>query len=170
MSTAVRSYTPPEPESEIKLPDPEPNTQGADVSAEDLEPIEEREGRTGDMLLEAMGIEEEVDALPQEDRDNLKEVKQYILDVIKKSGISPTMGAFKETLNDIKAEFGLHHDAEPSVILDRIGGVVKAWKGLSFVKDPKEKRSLFMKLARQESSKDMNKLVLDEMERHQVWL
>lgn len=170
MSTAVRTFTPPAPEADVKLPDPEPNTQGADVPAEDLEPIEEREGRKGDMLLEAMGIEEDVESLPQEDQSNLKEVKQYILDVIKKSGISPTMGAFKETLNDIKAEFGLHHDAEPSVILDRIGGVVKAWKGLSFVKDPKEKRRLFMKLAQQPTSKDMNKLVLDEMERHEVWL
>lgn len=151
------------------LPDPEPNTIGAEYNESDIEPIELRENRGGDILLEALNIDEPVENLPEEDRENLKESKQYILDIIKKRGDSPTMGVFKQTLDDIKAEFGLTDNADPSTILQRIGGVVKAWKNLSFITSPQEKRRLFMKLARSSDAKEMNKIVFDEMERYSVW-
>lgn len=152
-----------------QLPEPTPNTTGAEYSEKDLEPIELREGSGTDIVLEALDIDEPLENLPEQDQENLKETKQYILDIINKRGDSPTMGAFKQTLNDIKAEFGLSNNADPSTILSRIGGVVKAWKNLSFVTSPQEKRRLFMKLARSNSSSEMNKIVFDEMERYQVW-
>ena len=64
---------------------------------------------------------------------------------------------------------GLDPDSEPSVVLDRIGGVMKSWKSLTFVKDPHEKRKVFMKLARAQDSKEMNKIIFEEMEARSIW-
>lgn len=168
MSISIKSSTP-EPTLETTLPEPEKNNVGAESNEADIEPIELREERGSDILLEALDITEPIENLPEEDRENLKETKQYILDIIKKRGDSPTMGAFRQTLNEIKAEFGLSEGSDPSTILDRIGGVVKAWKNLSFVTSPQEKRRMFMKLAKAENSREMNKIVFDEMERYSVW-
>ena len=142
----------------------EDHDHGSDLRL-DIEPIDENK----DALLDSLDIDDSLDNLSEEDRDNHKEVKQYILDIIKKSGDSPTMGAFKRTLNDIKADMGLSDDADPSSILDRIGGVVKSWKELSFIKSPSEKRSILSKLMRATDSKEMNRLVYQEMSRRQVW-
>ncbi len=134
----------------------------------DIEPIEIRDEKS-DALLDALDIDGNLDEMPEEDVENHKEVKQYILDIIKKSGDSPTMGAFRRTLNDIKADMGLSEDADPSTILDRIGGVVKSWKSLSFIKSPSEKKSILSKLMRASDSKEMNRIVFESMEARGVW-
>lgn len=141
------------------------NTSGHDDTA----PIEIFEESGHDIVLESLGIEDNPNALPEADKENAKEVKQYILDIIKKSGDSPTMGVFQRTLNDIKADMGLSENAEPSVILDRIGGVLKAWKSLTFIKDSHQKKSILSRLMRANDSKDMNRIVFDEMQRFSVW-
>jgi hypothetical protein len=135
----------------------------------DIEPIEIREESGGDALLDALDIDDDLMNMPEEDRENHKEVKQYILDIIKKSGDSPTMGAFKRTLNDIKADMGLPEGADPSMILDRISGVVRSWKSLSFIHSPSEKKSILSKLMRATDSKDMNRIVLEQMESKMIW-
>lgn len=139
------------------------------VNGIDIEPIEIREEGGKDALLDSLDIDDSLENMPEADQENHKEVKQYILDVIKKSGDQPTMGAFKRTLNDIKADMGLSEDADPSTILDRIGGVVKSWKALAFVKNPSEKRSILAKLMRATDSKEMNRIVFDSMEASHVW-
>ena len=48
----------------------------------DIEPIDVRDEHS-DSLLDALEIQESLDSLPSEDRENHKEVKQYILDIIK---------------------------------------------------------------------------------------
>ena len=131
----------------------------------DIAPIDEN----GDTLLDALDIEGSLDEMSEDDKENHKEVKQYILDIIKKSGDSPTMGAFKRTLNDIKADMGLSDDATPQSILDRIGGVVRSWKSLSFIKNPLEKKSILSKLMRASDSKEMNRIVFDSMEARSIW-
>lgn len=168
MSTTFRVAPPPEAPT-TTLPDPEPNTTGAQADVHDIEPLEMREERSGDIVLEALGIEESTDALPDMDQENLGEVKRYVKDIMKNKGIEQTFGNFKQTLDSIKYEMGLSDNADPQVVLDRIGGVVKAWKQLSFISNPQEKRALFMKLAKQQSSKDMNRMIFDEMESRSVW-
>lgn len=150
------------------IPTPK-NEIGAEVSLPDSEPLEIREERGGDIVLESLGIDDSISNLPQEDRENVSEVKSYIKEIIKSKGMSDTVGNFKKTLDTVKSEMGLDPEADPQTVLDRIGGVVKAWKELSFISNPKEKRSFFMKLARMESSSEMNRLVYQEMEKRKVW-
>lgn len=163
-TTLVRGGS--EPKVHVSTPQVEGEAKAYDGL--DIEPIEIRDEKS-DALLDALDIEGTLEEMPSEDVENHKEVKQYILDIIKKSGDSPTMGAFKRTLNDIKADMGIPEGADPSTILDRIGGVVKAWKSLSFIGSPSEKKSILSKLMRANDSKEMNKIVLESMESRMVW-
>lgn len=149
--------------------DVEPNRIGAEERVEDIEPLDVREERNGDVLLEALGIGDTVENMPSEDKGNLSDVKTYIRDIVKARGMEDTVGSFKKVLSEVKADMGLDENADPATILDRVGGVIKAWKSLSFITDQGEKRRMFMKLAQMNNSRDMNKFVFEQMERYQVW-
>jgi hypothetical protein len=131
-----------------------------------IEPIPD----DGSAVMVALNIDDSIKSLPEEDRNNLMEVNKYVNDILKVKGIEPTMGNFKNTMDSLKWEMGLDTQADAQTILDRIGGVVKSWKQLSFIKNPQEKRALFMKLARQPSSKEMNQIIFETMTAHSVWV
>lgn len=152
-----------------------PQSDGSDFSENtlfvpgDVGDIQPLEGTDGQNVLEAFGIQEDTMNLPDEDRTNLVEVEQYVRDIIQSTGKSPTRGTFNRVLSDLRGEVGLDSDADPAVVLDRIAGVARGWKAISFITDPKEKRSILKKLAKQPSSSAMNKLVFEEMNRKEVW-
>jgi delta-aminolevulinic acid dehydratase/porphobilinogen synthase len=152
-----------------KGPEPEVNNQQVQTGESDSEPVEMREEGGRSVVLDALNIHEEVNSLPSEDQADLKEVRDYVLDVAKSKGLAPTVSAFKRTLDGVKEEMGLDKEADPSIVISRIAGVVKAWKNISFVKDPAEKRQLFMRLARMGSVAEMNKYVFDKMSEYKVW-
>lgn len=149
----------------VNIPDPKLNEVGAEENIGDLEPVENGQ----QAILEAMGIDDAIRNMSDADKDNLGEVKQYVYDILDRKGLSPTVGSIKKALMELKEEMGFDREAEPSIILDRIGGIVKAWRNLSFIKDSKQKRSLFMKMARMESSKEMDEFVYKEMEANKIW-
>lgn len=161
--TMFRSAPPPAPPTE-SLPDPEPNLVGADSSFTDITPLE-GEGA----VLKALGIQEDIKHLPPTEQDKAREVNSYVLGLLEAKGLEPTQGSFNQTLNSLKESMGLEEGVSPSAILDRIGGVVKAWKSVSFISDVKEKRAVLMRLARLESGKDMNKEVFKIMNQYKVW-
>lgn len=138
-------------------------TIDASLSVEGIKPIDER------VALESLGINDDPEVMPEVDRENLAEMTTYIKAILKTKGIAETRDNFTNALNDLKFDMGLDPQAEPSVVLDRIAGVVKSWKEISFIKNPQEKRALFMKLARLPSSKEMNKVVFEEMQRAKIW-
>ena len=153
----------------VDLPEPKKDNTRVASGEEDHEPVEIRESGGGSVVLDSLGIRENVESLPEADKANLQEVRDYVLQIVKAKGLSPTVSAFKKTLDSVKGEMGLDKEASPEVVLDRIAGVVKAWRNLSFVKDEDERRKIFVKLADAKSSKDMNKMVYDLMESYQVW-
>jgi hypothetical protein len=160
----------PEPvQPRADLPEPEINDKQVMSGETDNEPIEIRETGGRSIVLDALGIDENLVSLPEEDKANVSEVRNYVLDIVKSKGLNPTVGAFKKTLDGLKGEMGLDEEAEPSIVLDRIAGVCKAWRNLSFINDPDEKRTIFLKLASLKSSKDMNKQIFKIMEQYQVW-
>ena len=124
----------------------------------------------GDTVLKAMGIEDSVSNLPAESQSNLSEVGRYVREIIDKRGLEPVASSYKKVLGDLKFEMGLDPDTDPENILDRIGGVVRAWRDISFIGDNREKRALFMKLARMQSSKEMNRAVFEKMEDSKLWI
>jgi len=160
---------PPPSVDKPEFPEPEKDNTRSASGESDNEPIEIRETNGRSVVLDALGIDENINSLPDEDKGNLNEVKQYVLGIVKAKGLSPTVSAFTKTLNSLKGEMGLDDEAEPSIVLDRISGVVKAWRNLSFVKDPAEKKRIFFKLAKLNSSEDMNKELFKIMEGYQVW-
>ena len=150
-----------------KLPDPEPNNEDHHHDTGLQEPLDAEQSQ--EAVLNALGIDDMIQNLAEADLNNLTEVSQYVNDILAKKGVTPTASKITETLDSLKSEMGLDPSAEADVVLDRIGGVVKAWKGLTFITNPAEKRSLFMKLARQPDSKAMNKMVFEEMNRREIW-
>lgn len=153
------------------LPQPEYEVDDSSVGYEeqDIEPLDIRESRSGDVLLDALGLDDDVSNLPDEQKENVLEVKQYVKDVLKQKGRSDTVDSFNKTLSELKEYVGLDENADPDVVIDRIGNLIKSYKSLAFVTDAKERRSLFMKLAKQESSQEMDRMVFEEMTRRNVW-
>lgn len=141
-----------------------PDSIDAGSSVGDIKPIDE----VG--ALESLGISDDPEVMPEQDRENLGEMTNYVKSILKSRGVEATRANFEKTLNEVKYEMGLDPDTEPSLVLDRIAGVSRAWKDMSFIKNPQEKRALFMKLARQTDSKAMNRLVFEAMQDHKVWL
>ncbi len=153
----------------VDIPEPEPNREHVVSGEDDREPIELRETGGRSVVLDALNINENTNNLPEKDKADLQEVKDYVVKIIESKGLSPTVSSFKKTLNGLKSEMGLDEEAEPSIVLDRISGVVKAWRNLSFIKDPAEKRRIFFRLASLKSSVEMNREVYKLMNKYEVW-
>lgn len=160
----------PEPQQPTPdLPEPEINNEHVTSGESDREPIEIREEGGGSVVLDALNISDKLQVLPEEDKVKVSEVKQYVLKIMETKGLGATVSAFKKTLDGIKSEMDLDAEAEPSIVLDRIAGVVRAWKNLSFIEDTAEKKRIFMRLAKLPSSKEMNKEVYRLMNDYRVW-
>lgn len=142
------------------------NTVGAEVTLQDKAPVDDG----SQAILTALGIDDTTRNMPEEDQINLSEVDNYIKAILQGKGVALTQGAYQRTLDELRFEMGLDSEAEPSVVLSRIGGVVKAWRNLSFISDPREKRRILTKVARAESSSAMNRIVYEAMEDREVWL
>jgi hypothetical protein len=127
-----------------------------------LEPVE----KGSDAIYEALGTD---DMLPESHKDNVRELEAYVFDILQQKGIDPTLPAMKREIGTLKYEMGLDPDASLETTLDRMGGVIKSWKSLSFMKDPQEKKQLFFKLANAKSSSDMNRIVFQAMEKNKIW-
>jgi len=169
MDITFREAPPKVEQARVALPEPKVNKEDVLTGESDKEPIEVRETGGRSVVLDALGINENLNSLPEEDKSNLQEVKGYVLELVKQKGLAPTVAAFKKTLDGVKGEMGLDKEAEPSIVLDRIAGVVKAWRNLSFIKDPSEKRKIFFKLANLKSSTQMNQEVFKIMTDYNVW-
>lgn len=164
--TEFRTATIPEPSEAVsKAPEPEPNIWGAEEDLGAGEPVEDYESA----VLRSMNIDDDTENLTDEDKNYLKDVSLYIYGIVKERGLAVTQRAFDRVLRDVRIEMGIDPEAEPSSVLNRIGGMVSAWRDISFIKDPKERRSLFMKLAKLSSSSEMNDLILKEMEKRKVY-
>lgn len=131
-------------------------------SSENLSNIEK-----GDKsIYSVLGVE---DNLPSELNNSVEEIEKYVFDSLKTKRIDPTIPYMNEEINTVKQEIGLDENAPIETVIDRIGGVIKAWKELAFIKDIEEKKQIFMRLADAKTSKEMNKIVFEEMNRRSVW-
>jgi len=144
----------------------QPESQNTGASEDISEPIKD----IPVAVLESFELNDDPKMLGSEETENLTEIGTYINQLLKKKDVLPTKETYKETLDNLREEMGIDKQTDPQMAIDRISGVIKAWRDLSFIKDPHEKRSLFMKLARCSDSKAMNKTVFEIMEDKQIWL
>lgn len=148
-----------------RQPEPEIVRQGQAHDVKDIQPVESKD----QAVLNALNIGEEFKMLPENEKANVTEIAQYVSDLLQAKGVVPTQQAFNTRLNQLKEQLGLEPDTMAEVALDKLGGIVRAWKGLAFMDDEVERKNLFYKLARMKSSKDMNNLVFEEMNRKKIW-
>lgn len=164
MDTIVKSISTEAPAT------PLPVNPGDDSIGNYDQPDNTPRDRGDGIVMELLEGGSNMDNLPQEVKENIGEIENYIYDSLDKRGVAPTISNIKGELTRLKEDMGLDPQATPEAVIDRIGGVVKAWKSLSFVKDSSEKKQIFFKLANAPTSKAMNEIVFKAMENHQVWL
>lgn len=143
------------------------NDKGAKENLADLEPVES--GNDDYVILKGLGIDDSPRNLPDEDVDNLHELRSYIKETMRMKGIHPTIGSYNRIITDMMGKLELDPDTDPSVMLDQIGGLAKAWRMAAFISDNKERMKFLNKLARQKGSRKMDELVMGEMEKRRVW-
>lgn len=142
----------------------------AEIEAtEDIMPLELDNRKSGTLTLEVLGLDEDISDLPSEDQTQLKDIEDYVKQIMNKKGLEPTKGVFARTFENLKNDMGLDPDSSHEEIIRRIGGVISSYRDLGFIKDAGERRSLFMKLARQNSVEDMNQIVYETMTKHKIW-
>jgi hypothetical protein len=146
------------------IPSKEPTGERESVSTEYVDPKQSDE-----VVLRALGYDESILDIPSVDQENLHEVREFVNQVVKDKGLKPEASSYKKVLEDLRNDMDLDLNTDPSVVLDKVAGVIKSWKSLAFVKDARDKRVILMKLAKAPDSKTMNKIVFDAMERSQVW-
>lgn len=137
--------------------------------SESLASIEPIDGSTETVVLENLGIGDDPKMLPSEERENLKEIQDYVRDSLRKNGIGETRGAYKRMIDKLVGKLSIDPDTAPAVKLDKIAGVIKMWKATTFLKNNQDKMQLFQKLIKQKDQRSMRKLMLDEMEKSEVW-
>ncbi len=164
MDTIAKSISTEAPATPLPV-DPGDNTVG-NYDAPDNTPHESGDGT----VYELLDAGNNPTSLPQEVQESIKDIEGYIYDSLSKRGVPPTEANLKGELTKLKYDMGLDPQATPETVIDRIGGVVKAWRDLSFIKDASEKKQIFFKLANAPTSKAMNEIVFKAMENHQVWL
>lgn len=168
MPDAFRYASEPTPAIERYAEEERPkNNVGADEDLADLEPVES--SGTDGVILKGLGIEDSPRSLPEDDLENLHELKSYIRETMKLKGIQPTVGAYNRLITDMLEKLDIDPDTDPSYILDRIGGLAKAWRAAAFITDNKQRMKFLNKLMRQNGSKKMDELVMEEMERRNIW-
>lgn len=150
------------------------NTEVVEKSVEDPTPSEDtleyvEPGKSSETILKAMEIGDTASILPDEVKESLGEVEQLIDEMVSSRKLKPTTESYKKVLDEVKEQMEIEPEMEPYEALERIAGVVKSWRKLSFIGDPKEKRRIFMKLAKAGSAGEMNRMLFDEMEKHEVW-
>jgi hypothetical protein len=164
--TVFRTLSAPEPtQVSPTSTEAEPNIWATEEDLGESEPVEDYEKA----VLKALGIDDEIRNITDEDKSYLSEASQYILGLVKNRGLAVTQRAFNRVMRDLRIEMGIDPEAEPDTVLNRIGGMVSAWRDIAFIKDEKERKSLFMRLARLSSSAEMNKFVLGEMDKRKVY-
>ena len=159
--TVFRTISNEPPAQPIPVPEGD-NKQTFTENVEDLAPVERGDGA----IYRILGTD---DTLPQDEAGSIMELENYVFDVLKAKGIDPTLSSMTKEVENLKEEMGLDPKASLETVLDRMGGVLRAWKSLSFIKSPNEKKSLFLRLANTKTSKEMNEIIFNEMESRQIW-
>lgn len=148
----------------------------ADATAPDIKP--EVKGETpntsfnpegNNLVLDTLGINDDVKNMPEESKENLDLIDEFVGEIMKSKQLKTTSEAFIDTLKNFMEDLDINPHTEPIAVLDRMGGVIKGWKNLSFISDPSEKRKIFMKLAKMPDSKSMNRFIFEEMGRREVY-
>lgn len=162
MSTVFR-----EPEPVIERPVIETgdiNKFGHDENIEELRPAEDEQD-----VLEALGIGDDVKSIPEEDYKDLQELKSYLQSYMEEKGLPQTIRGMQKGIESLKEEFGLHKEADPQAVIQKIGSIARSWRELSFVRDVDERKKILVKLISASSGKEMDRIIFDEMEKRKVW-
>ena len=112
MSTSFR-----EPATTVDTPeDIRDNKYAHTADVEDIRPVEDDQD-----VLEALGVADDIKILPEEDRQDLRELKDYLGSYMEEKGLPQTIHGMRKGIESLKEDLGLHEDADPQAVIKRIG-------------------------------------------------
>lgn len=162
MSTLFREETHEEPITPVK--EEEPNIYGTEEDVEDIRPVESDQD-----ILRALGIADDLKVLPEDDFQDLQELKGYLYSYMEEKGLPKTFRGLKNGIESLKEQMELHEEADPQMVIKKIGGIAKSWKALSFVSDVKDRKKILFKLVKATTPKEMDAIVFEEMTKRELW-
>lgn len=121
---------------------------------------------TSQTILGLIGLGDVFKSLPSSERGYIKSIGDTLDSLVEKRGLQRTTEVYNRLLGELREDMGIDRDTEPAVVLDKLGKTLTAWRDISFLRDPSERRRIFMKLARASTSRDMDTIVLDTMEKY----
>lgn len=121
---------------------------------------------TSQTILGLIGLGDVFKNLPSNEKGYIKAIGDTLDSLVDKRGLNRTTGVYNRLLGELREDMGIDPDTEPAIVLDRLGKTLSAWRDVSFMRDPSERRRVFMKLARANTSKEMDSIILDTMEKY----
>lgn len=117
-------------------------------------------------VAELVGLTDIYTDLPETERDYIKSISDTLNSLIAKRGLQANSDVYKRLLTELKDDMEIDADTEPVIALEKLGKTLNAWRDVSFMRDSGDRRRIFMKLARAETSRDMDRIILDTMEKY----
>lgn len=154
-----------EPDTREPAEVPGKDNSGITQNPEDIRPVEDEQD-----LLEALGVEDDIKVLPEEDYKDFQELKGYLESYLEEKGLPKSFRGYQKGIKNLKEDTGLDEEADPQAVIKKIGGIAKSWKALSFVRDFEERKKILSRLLRASTRDEMDEIVMQEMERKKIWL
>lgn len=121
---------------------------------------------TSQTILGLIGLGDVFKNLPADEKGYIKSIGDTLDSLVDKRGLNRTTEVYNRLLGELRDDMEIDPDTEPAIVLDKLGKTLSAWRDMSFMRDPSERRRVFMKLARANTSKEMDSIILDTMEKY----
>lgn len=141
--------------------------RSGEMPASDLEPITKE--NSAETILNLMGIDDNPEFLSESDMSNLKDVADLIESMVKQKGLQEIKASYEKVLEKFMEDLEIDKLSEPSKALEKMAKCIDAWKSLAFLRDPKERRSIFMRLGKLSDAKEIDSSLMQIMESRKVW-
>jgi hypothetical protein len=121
---------------------------------------------TNQAVLGMIGLGDVFNELPLNEKAQIKTIADTLDSLVSKRGLQNTPEVYEKLFRELRDDMGIDVNTDPAILLTKLGETLSAWRDLSFIRDAEVKQDLFIKLARAKTSKEMDSIVLETMEKY----
>lgn len=121
---------------------------------------------TNQAVLGMIGLGDVFNELPTDEKAQIKTIADTLDSLVSKRGLQNTPEVYEKLFKELRDDMGIDVNTDPAILLTKLGRTLASWRDLSFIRDTEVKQDLFLKLARARTSKEMDSIVLETMEKY----